>query len=44
MFRAGDDRTNVLLKLIRRMYGDAMFVPLSGEQTWRLEANKSICH
>ena len=44
MFGAGDIGRNVLLKIYKAMYGDAMFVSLWGAQIWWPEANKNICH
>ena len=39
MFRAGD-----ITQIYKAMYGDAMFVSLSGAQIWRPEGDKNICH
>ena len=33
-----------IAQIYRALYGDAMFVPFGGTQTWRPETNRNICH
>ena len=42
MFRAGDIRSNIFLKFIKALYGDAMLPSLREEQMWRPEAKTYV--